>query len=83
LHATCFVLAQGTRAKPPLISLETSQLKTLNQDIINITAKVMGQGLIVIELEEGNLSATEAFIWPDARTLAAAQLEVLSKSFSE
>jgi hypothetical protein len=44
------VLSQGTRAKPPLISLGTSRLTTLNQDIIDITAKVVGQGLIVIEL---------------------------------
>jgi site-specific DNA-cytosine methylase len=57
----------------------------------------VNQGLIVVELCGGILSATEALIWtgikiqklhvceidPEARTLAAARLQVLSKMFSE
>jgi site-specific DNA-cytosine methylase len=57
----------------------------------------MNQGLIVVELCGGILAATEALIWtglkirklyvckidPEARALAGARLEVLSKMFSE
>jgi hypothetical protein len=85
-------------AKPPLISLDGYRdLRPLNQDIIDITEPVMGQGLIVVELCGGILSATEALIRtgikimqlhvceidPEARALAAARLEVLSKMFPE
>jgi predicted aspartyl protease len=85
-------------AKPPLISLDGYRdLRPLNQDIIDITEPIMGQGLIVVELCGGILSATEALIRtgikikqlhvceidPEARALAAARLEVLSKMFPE
>jgi hypothetical protein len=85
-------------AKPPLISLDGYRdLRPLNQDIIDITEPVMGQGLIVVELCGGILSATEALIRTgikikqlhvceidqEARALAAARLEVLSKMFPE
>jgi hypothetical protein len=85
-------------AKPPIISLEGYRdLKSLNQGIVDLTAPVMGQGLVVVELCGGILSATEAFIWTgvkirqlcvcevdsEARALAAARLEVLSKMFPE
>jgi hypothetical protein len=85
-------------AKPPLISLDGYQdLRPLNQDIIAIIEPAMSQGLIVVELCGGILSATEALIWtgikiqqlcvceidPEARALAAASLEVLSKMFPE
>jgi hypothetical protein len=83
-------------AKPPIILLEGDRdLKPLNQDIVDLTALVMDQGLVVVELCGGILSATEALIWTgvkirqlyvceidsEARALAAARLEVLSKMF--
>jgi hypothetical protein len=83
-------------AKPSIISLEGyCDLKPLNQDIVDLTAPVMDQGLVVVELCGGILSATEALIRTgvkirqlyvcevdsEARALAAARLEVLSKMF--
>jgi hypothetical protein len=83
-------------ARPPLIPLDGYRdLRPLNQDIIDITESVMGQGLIVVELCGGILFATEALIWteikikqlhvcdidPEARALGVARLEVLSKMF--
>jgi hypothetical protein len=48
-------------AKPPLISLDGYRdLRPLNQDIIDITEPVIGQGLIVVELCGGILFAIEA-----------------------
>ena len=85
-------------AKPPLISLEGYRdLRPLNQDIVDITEPVMGQGVVVVELCGGILSATEALIRtgvkvrqlyvceidPEARALAHARLKVLSKMFPE
>jgi hypothetical protein len=85
-------------AKPPIISLEGyCDLKPLNQDVVDLTAPVMDQGLVVVELCGGILSATEALIRTgakirqlyvyeidsEARALAAARLEVLSKMFPE
>jgi hypothetical protein len=85
-------------ARPPLILLDGYQdLRPLNQDIIDITKPVVGQGLIVVELCGGILTATEALIRtgikikqlhvceidPEARALAAARLEVLSKMFPD
>jgi hypothetical protein len=85
-------------ATPALISLDGYQdLRPLNQDLIAIVEHAMNQGLIVVELCGGILSATEALIWtgikiqklyvceidPEARTLAAARLQVLSKMFPE
>jgi hypothetical protein len=92
-------------AKLPLISLDGYRdLRPLNQDIIDITEPVTGQGLIVVELCGGILPvrisasvAPEALIRtgikikqlhvceidPEARALAAARLEVLSKMFPE
>jgi len=87
-----------TEAKPPLISLDGYRsLRPLNQDIVDITKSVIGQGLVVVELCGGILSSTEALIRtgikirklhvceidPEARALAAARLEVLSKMFPE
>jgi predicted aspartyl protease len=84
--------------KPSLISLEGYRdLRPLNQDIVDITEPLMGQGLIVVKLCGGILSATEALlrtgvkirelhvceIDPEARALAAARLEMLSKTFPE
>jgi hypothetical protein len=85
-------------AKPPIISLDGYRdLKPLNQDIVDLTAPVMDQCLVVVELCGGILSATEAVIRTgvkirqlyvceidsEARALAAARLEVLSKVFPE
>jgi hypothetical protein len=85
-------------AKPPFILLDGYQdLRPLNQDIIAITEPAMNQGLIVVELGGGILAATEALIRtglkiqnlyvceidPEARALAGARLEVLSKMFPE
>jgi hypothetical protein len=85
-------------AKPPIISLEGYRdLKPLNQDIVDISKPIMNQGLVVVELCGGNLSATEVSIRTgvkirqlyvceidsEARALAAARLEVLSKMFPE
>jgi predicted aspartyl protease len=102
LAVSCSQLAvtalKEMEAKPPLISLDGYRdLRPLNQDIIDITEPVMGQGLIVVELCGGILSATEALIRtrikikqvhvceidPEDRALAAARLEVLSKMFPE
>jgi hypothetical protein len=84
--------------KPSLISLEGYRdLRPLNEDIVDITKPLMGQGLIAVELCGGILSATEALlrtgvkirelhvceIDPEARALAAARLEMLSKTFPE
>jgi hypothetical protein len=84
--------------KPSLISLEGYRdLRPLNQDIVDITEPLMGQRLIVVKLCGEILSATEALlrkgvkirelhvceIDPEARVLAAARLEMLSKTFSE
>jgi hypothetical protein len=50
-------------AKPPIILLEGYyDLKPLNQDIVDLTAPVMDQGLAVVELCGRILSATEARI---------------------
>jgi hypothetical protein len=83
--------------KPSLISLEGYRdLRPLNQDIVNITEPLMDRGLVVVELCGGTLSATEALlrtgikirelhvckIDPEA-ALAAARLEILSKTFPE
>jgi site-specific DNA-cytosine methylase len=85
-------------AEPPIISLEGDRdLKPLNQDIVDLTAPMMDQGLVVVELCGGILSATEALIRTEvkiqqlyvceidseARALAATRLEVLSKMFPE
>jgi hypothetical protein len=85
------------KAEPPIISLEGYRdLKPLNQDIVDITGK-LSQGLVVVELCGGILAATEALIWAgikigklyvceidsEARALARARLEVLSKMFPE
>jgi hypothetical protein len=85
-------------AKPPIISLEGYRdLKPLNQDIVDLTAPIMDQSLVVVELCGEFLSATKALIWTGvkirqlhvceidskARALAAARLEVLSKMFPE
>jgi hypothetical protein len=85
-------------ATPSLISLDGYQdLRPLNQDLIAIAEPAMNPGLIVVELCGGILSATEAFIRtrikiqklhvceidPEARTLAAARLQILSKMFPE
>jgi hypothetical protein len=87
-----------SEAKPPLISLDGYRdLRPLNQDIIAIIEPAMSQGLIVVELCGEILSATEAIVRtrikiqqlyvceidPEARALAAARLEVLSKMFPE
>jgi hypothetical protein len=84
--------------KPSLISIEGYRdLRPLNQDIVDITEPLMGQGLIVVELCGGILSATEALLRTgvkicelhvceinhEARALSAARLEMLSKTFSE
>jgi hypothetical protein len=84
--------------KPSLISLEGYRdLRPLNQNIVDITEPLMGQGLVVVELCGGILSATEALlrtrvkirelhvceIDPEARALPAARLEMLSKTFPE
>jgi hypothetical protein len=84
--------------KPSLISLEGYRdLRPLNHDIVNITEPLMGPRLVVVELCGGILSATEALVRtgikirqlhvckidPEARALAAARLEVLSKTFPE
>jgi site-specific DNA-cytosine methylase len=84
--------------KPSLISLEGYRdLKPLNQDIVGITEPLMDQGLIVVEPCGGILFATEALrrtgvkirelhvceIDPEARAIAAARLEMLSKTFPE
>jgi site-specific DNA-cytosine methylase len=84
--------------KPSLISLEGYRdLRPLNQDIVDITEPLMGQGLVVVELCGGILSATEALLRTgvkirelhvceidlEARALAAARLEMLSKTFPE
>jgi hypothetical protein len=91
-------LLKEMEAKPSLISLEGYRdLRPLNQDIVDIIEPLMGQGLIVVELYGGILSATEALlrtevkirelhvceIDPEARALVAARLEMLSKTFSE
>jgi hypothetical protein len=85
-------------ATPALISLDGYRdLRPLNQELIAITEPAMNQSLIVVELCGGILSATEALIWtgikiqklyvceidPEARTLADARLQVLSKMFPE
>jgi predicted aspartyl protease len=85
-------------AKLPIISLEGYRdLKPLNQDIVDLAAPVMDQGSVVVELCGEILSATEALtrtgvkirqlyvceIDSEARALAAARLEVLSKMFPE
>jgi predicted aspartyl protease len=85
-------------AKPPIILLEGYRdLKPLNQDIVDISKPIVSQGLVVVELCGGILSATEALIRTgvkirqlyvceidsEARALAAARLEVLSKMFPE
>jgi site-specific DNA-cytosine methylase len=86
-------------AKPSLISLEGYRdLRPLNQDLVDITEPLMGQGFVVVELCGGILSATEALIRtgvkirklhvyeidPKARALAAAaRLEVLSRTYPE
>jgi hypothetical protein len=85
-------------AEPPIILLDGYRdLKPLNQDIVDLTARVMDQGLVVVELCRSILSATEAPIRTgvkirqlyvceidsEARALAAARLEVLSKMFPE
>jgi site-specific DNA-cytosine methylase len=90
--------SRKSEAKPPLISLEGYRdLRPLNQDIIAVIEPAMSQGLIVVELCGGILSATEALIRtgikiqqlcvcgidPEARALAAARLEVFSKMFPE
>jgi predicted aspartyl protease len=50
-------------AKPPIILLEGYRdLKRLNEDIVDLTAPVIDQGLIVVELCGGISSATEALI---------------------
>jgi hypothetical protein len=49
--------------KPSLISLEGYRdLRPLNQDIVDITEPLMSQGLVVVELCGGILSATEALL---------------------
>jgi site-specific DNA-cytosine methylase len=102
LALSCSQLALFARkeieAKPPLISLDGYRdLRPLNPNLIAITAAAMNQGLIVVELCGGILSATEALIRtgikiqrlhiceidPESRALAAARLEVLSKMFPE
>jgi hypothetical protein len=85
-------------ATPSLILLDRYRdLRPLNQDLIAIAEPAMNQGLIVVELCGGILSATEALIRtgiriqqlyvceidPKAKTLAAARLQVLSKMFPE
>jgi hypothetical protein len=85
-------------AKPPTISLEGYRdLKPLNQDIVDMSTPITGPGLVVVELCGEILSATEALIRvgikirqlyvceidSEARALAAARLEVLSKMFPE
>jgi hypothetical protein len=85
-------------AEPPTISLEGYRdLKPLNQDIVDMSKSITGSGLVVVEQCGGILSSTEALIWvgikirqlyfceidSEARTLAAARLEVLSKMFPE
>jgi hypothetical protein len=85
-------------ATPSLISLDGYRdLRPLNQDLIAIAEPAMNQGLIVVELCGGILSTTEALIRtgikiqklcvceidPEARTLAAARLQVLNKMFPE
>jgi predicted aspartyl protease len=85
-------------ATPALISLDGYRdLRSLNQDLIAIVEPAMNQSLIVVELCGGILSATEALIWTrikiqklyvckidsEAKTLAAARLQVLSKMFPE
>jgi hypothetical protein len=84
--------------KPPFISLEGYRgLRPINRDIVNITQPLMRPGLVVVELCGGILSATEALVRtgikirqlhvceidPEARALASARLEVLSKTFPE
>jgi hypothetical protein len=50
-------------AKPPIISLEGYRdPKPFNQDIVDLTAPVLDQGLVVVELCGGILSATKALI---------------------
>jgi predicted aspartyl protease len=102
LALSCSQLAltalKGIEATPALISLDRYRdLRPLNQDLIAIVESAMNQGLIVVELCGGILSATEALIRtgikiqklhaceidPEARTLAAARLQVLSKMFPE
>jgi hypothetical protein len=84
-------------ATPSLISLDVYRdLRPLNQDLIAIAEPAMNQGLIVVELCGGILSATEALIRtgikiqrlyvceidPEARTLGAARAaQVLSRMF--
>jgi hypothetical protein len=82
--------------KPSLISPEGYRdLNPLNQDIVDITEPLMGQGLIVVELCGENLFVTEALFRTGvkicelhvceikARALAAARLKMLSKTFPE
>jgi uncharacterized protein YlxP (DUF503 family) len=102
LALSCSQLAltalEEIKATPSLILLDGYQdLRPLNHDLIAIAEPAMNQGLVVVELCGGILSATEALIWtgikiqqlyvceidPEARTLAAARLQVLSKMFSE
>jgi hypothetical protein len=102
LALSCSKLAlsvlKESEAKPPLISLDGYRdLRPLNQDIIAVIEPAMSQGLIVVELCGGILSATEALIRTgikiqqlyvceidaEARALAAARLEVLSRMFPE
>jgi predicted aspartyl protease len=55
---------KGIEATPALISLDGYRdLRPLNQDLIAIAETAMNQGLIVVELCGGILSATEALIW--------------------
>ena len=49
-------------------------LKPLNQDIVDITEPVMGQGLVVVELCGGILSATEALHSDRSQNPAALRL---------
>jgi predicted aspartyl protease len=86
------------KATPSLIFLDGYRdLRPLNQDLIAIAEPAMNPCLIIVELCGGILSATEALnrtgikiqklyvceIDPEARTLAAARLPVLSKMFPE
>jgi hypothetical protein len=79
-------------ATPSLILLDGyRELRPLNQDLIAIAEPAMNQGLIVVELCGEILSAREALIRtgikiqklyvceidPEAKTLAAARLQVL------
>jgi hypothetical protein len=82
-------------AKPPIFRLRDIVIS--NHSTKNSLTLRTNQGLIVVGLRGGILSATKAFIWAgikirklyvcgisdsEARTLAVARLEVLSKMFS-